>query len=110
MIVSGGVNIYPQEIENLLVNHPLVMDAAVLGMPNPDFGEEVVAVIEAVKPAPAEQPIPEDTVIATVSNYCKANLAAFKCPKKIILMENLPRLPNGKLLKRIIKEQLLQHH
>jgi acyl-CoA synthetase (AMP-forming)/AMP-acid ligase II len=109
MIVSGGVNIYPQEIENLLVNHPQIMDVAVLGMPNPDFGEEVVAVIEPTKPAPGEEPLSADSLTAAISAYCKANLAAFKCPKRIILMENLPRLPNGKLLKRIIKEQLLQN-
>jgi len=110
MIVSGGVNIYPQEIENLLVNHPQIMDVAVLGMPNPDFGEEVVAVIEPTKAAPGDEPLSADSFTAAISAYCKANLAAFKCPKKIILMENLPRLPNGKLLKRMIKEQLLQRH
>jgi len=109
MIVSGGVNIYPQEIENLLVNHPLVMDAAVLGMPNPDFGEDVVAVIEPADPAPGEEPIAAGRFTDAISDYCRANLAGFKCPRKIIVMKSLSRLPNGKLLKRIIKEQLLQH-
>lgn len=101
-IVSGGVNIYPQEIENLLIAHGGIADVAVLGMPNADFGEEVVVVIEPVA-------MPESVADFTdsISQYCKDKLAGFKCPRQIILQRSLPRMPNGKLLKRLIKEQLL---
>lgn len=101
-IVSGGVNIYPQEIENILILHPKVADVAVLGMPNPEFGEEVVAVIE-----PVTMPESVADFADTISRYCKDKLAGFKCPRQIILQAQLPRMPNGKLLKRLIKDQLL---
>ncbi len=101
-IVSGGVNIYPQEIENVLISHPMVADVAVLGLPNPEFGEEVVAVIEA-----AHTPASETALQQDLMDYCKSRLAGFKCPRRVILQDALPRMPNGKLLKRLIKDQLL---
>lgn len=101
-IVSGGVNIYPQEIENVLISHPNIIDVAVLGMPNSEFGEEVVAVIEAV-----DGDVSEDEFASAVSEFCKQKLASFKCPRRVLVRKALPRMPNGKLLKRVLKEQLL---
>lgn len=102
MIISGGVNIYPQEIENLLVGHPQVLDAAVVGVPHAEFGEEVVAVIQLREPAQKGEGLAQELV-----EYCRARLAGFKCPRRVIFDDALPRLPNGKLLKRLIKERLL---
>lgn len=102
-IVSGGVNIYPQEIENILISHPKVADVAVLGMPNPEFGEEVVAVIETMGTKPREAEFKQE-----ISEYCKARLAGFKCPRRVIIFDSLPRMPNGKLLKREIMTTLLE--
>lgn len=101
-IVSGGVNIYPLEIENLLIAHDDVADVAVLGLPNEEFGEEIVAVIE-----PASTPRSESDFFDMISEYCRAKLASFKCPRRIILSDALPRMPNGKLLKRELKRSLL---
>ncbi|OBJ52682.1 acyl-CoA synthetase [Mycobacterium sp. 1423905.2] len=103
MIVSGGVNIYPQEVENLLVMHPKLVDAAVFGIPNDEFGEEVKAVVQ---PAPdiAFGPDLEAELIA----YCRSNLATYKCPRTIEFDPQLPRDPNGKLYKRRIRERYWQ--
>jgi len=100
MIISGGVNIYPQEAENLLVMHPKVMDAAVLGIPHPEFGEEVKGVIQ-LKDMKDAGPEMERELIA----YCHTKLAKLKCPKTIDFTEELPRTPTGKLLKRLLKDR-----
>jgi acyl-CoA synthetase (AMP-forming)/AMP-acid ligase II len=100
MIVSGGVNIYPQETENVLIMHPKVADAAVFGVPNSDFGEEVKAVVQ---PLDGVSPSPE--LAAELAYYCKANLAAYKCPRSIDFDLELPRDPNGKLYKRRIRDR-----
>jgi long-chain acyl-CoA synthetase len=103
MIVSGGVNIYPQEAENLLVMHPKLVDAAVFGVPNDEFGEEVKAVVQpvdGVKPGPGLE--------AELIEYCRARLAAYKCPRSIEFDAELPRDPNGKLYKRRIRERYWQ--
>lgn len=100
MIIAGGVNIYPQEVENLLITHPRVADAAVFGVPNPDFGEEVKAVIQPVDPADAN---PE--FAAELIAHCRANLSPVKCPRSIDFDPALPRLDNGKLYKRLIKDR-----
>lgn len=99
MINSGGVNIYPQECENLLASHDKVFDVAVIGVPHPELGEEVKAVII---PEPGTPPGPqlEEELIA----YCRANLAHFKCPRSIDFVEQLPRMPSGKLYKRLIRD------
>jgi acyl-CoA synthetase (AMP-forming)/AMP-acid ligase II len=99
MIVSGGVNIYPQEVENLLVMHPKLVDAAVFGVPNDEFGEEVKAVVQPVDAA-AACPALESELI----EYCRTHLAAYKCPRTIDFNPELPRDPNGKLYKRRIRE------
>ena len=100
MIISGGVNIYPQETENLLITHPKVMDAAVIGVPNEDLGEEVKAVVQ---PAPGGEPGAdlERELIA----FCREHLAHFKCPRTIDFQEELPRLPTGKLYKRLLRDR-----
>jgi long-chain acyl-CoA synthetase len=100
MIISGGVNIYPQEIENLLISHPKVADAAVIGVPNADFGEEVKAIIQPLDWANAT-PALEAELIA----YCKAHLSPIKCPRSIDFDPALPRLDNGKLYKRLLKDR-----
>ncbi|WP_341919090.1 acyl-CoA synthetase [Hydrocarboniphaga effusa] len=101
MIISGGVNIYPQEIENLLVTHPSVMDVAVVGVPHAEFGEEVVAVVQLRDPSAASEALKQD-----LAQFCRDQLAGFKCPRRFVFDEALPRMPNGKLLKRLIKSQL----
>jgi acyl-CoA synthetase (AMP-forming)/AMP-acid ligase II len=100
MIVSGGVNIYPQEAENLLVMHPKLVDAAVFGVPNEEFGEEVKAVVQ---PAAGVAAGPE--LEAELIAYCKAHLASYKCPRTVEFDLDLPRDPNGKLYKRRIRER-----
>jgi long-chain acyl-CoA synthetase len=99
MIISGGVNIYPQECENLLVTHPKVADAAVFGVPNADLGEEVKAVIQPM-PGAAPGPELEQELIA----FCFQHLARQKVPRSIDFLEQLPRLPTGKLYKRVLRE------
>jgi long-chain acyl-CoA synthetase len=100
MIISGGVNIYPQETENLLITHPKVMDAAVIGVPNDDLGEEVKAVVQ---PMPGVEPGPglERELIA----FCRDHLAHFKCPRTVDFVVELPRLPTGKLYKRLLRDR-----
>jgi long-chain acyl-CoA synthetase len=100
MIISGGVNIYPQEVENLLITHPRIADAAVIGVPNPDFGEEVKAVVQPMDWADAT---PE--FAAELIAYCRASLSPVKCPRSVDFDPALPRLDNGKLYKRLVKDR-----
>jgi long-chain acyl-CoA synthetase len=105
LIISGGVNIYPQETENLLITHPNVMDAAVIGVPNEDFGEEVKAVVQLV---PGVEPTAE--VAGELVAFCRQHLAGFKCPRSIDFEEELPRLPTGKLYKRLLRDRYWSGH
>jgi long-chain acyl-CoA synthetase len=105
MIISGGVNVYPQEAENLLVTHPKVQDVAVFGVPNDDFGEEVKAVVQPVDMADAG-PALADELIA----FCRAQLSPIKCPRSIDFEAELPRHPTGKLYKRLLKDRYWQGH
>lgn len=100
MIISGGVNIYPQECENLLITHPKVADAAVFGVPNADLGEEVKAVVQAM-PGVETGPDLERELIT----FCGQHLARQKCPRSIDFEAELPRLPTGKLYKRILRDR-----
>jgi len=100
MIISGGVNIYPQEIENLLVTHPRVADAAVIGVPNTDMGEEVRAVVQ---PLVWSDATPE--FAAELLSYCRENLSKVKCPRAVDFDPALPRLDNGKLYKRLLRDR-----
>jgi long-chain acyl-CoA synthetase len=99
MIISGGVNIYPQEAENLLITHPKVADAAVFGVPNEDLGEEVKAVVQTV-PGVAHTP----ELAAELIGFCRESLAHLKCPRTIDFTDQLPRLPTGKLYKRVLRD------
>jgi fatty-acyl-CoA synthase len=105
MIISGGVNIYPQEAENVLAGHPAVADVAVLGVPDPEMGEAVKAVVQPVDPAAAG-----DELAAELIEYCRSELAGYKCPKSVDFVAELPRDPNGKLYKRNLRERYWQGH
>ena len=100
MIISGGVNIYPQECENILITHPKVADCAVIGVPDEDFGEAVKAVVQ---PAAGQVPGPE--LAEELMAVCRANLSKLKCPKSIDFDPELPRHPTGKLYKRLIRDR-----
>ena len=100
MIISGGVNIYPQEIEDCLVLHPKVGDVAVFGVPNDDFGEEVKAVVETVGGVEGSQALATELLA-----YCRENLAGYKVPRSVDFIDELPRLPTGKLYKRILRDE-----
>jgi long-chain acyl-CoA synthetase len=105
MIIAGGVNIYPQEVENLLITHPQVADVAVFGVPNADLGEEVKAVVQPVEMAAAGPALAQELLI-----FCQQHLARFKCPRSIDFEAELPRHPTGKLYKRLLKERYWVGH
>ncbi|MDT0456656.1 acyl-CoA synthetase [Streptomyces sp. DSM 41527] len=98
MIISGGVNIYPAEIESVLLAHPAVADAAAFGIPHDDWGEEVKAVIE-----PADGHLPGPELAADLMAHCARQLAAYKRPKSVDFLTTMPRDPNGKLYKRRLR-------
>jgi fatty-acyl-CoA synthase len=100
MIISGGVNVYPQEAENLLTSHPKVADAAVIGVPNEDFGEEVKAVVVAAPGVSTGAALAGELI-----DYCRQRLAHLKCPKSVDFVDDLPREPTGKLLKKKLRSQ-----
>jgi long-chain acyl-CoA synthetase len=99
MIISGGANIYPAEIENVLLTHPKVGDAAVFGVPNADWGEEVKAVIE-----PAPGAVPGQALTDEILAFCRERMGGFKVPKSIDYTDEMPRDPNGKLYKRKLRD------
>lgn len=98
VIISGGVNIYPQETENLLTMHPKVMDVAVFGVPNEEFGEEVKAIVQPLYMIEAGPKLELELI-----DYCKKHIASYKCPRSIEFEAKLPRHPTGKLYKRYLK-------
>ena len=100
MIISGGVNIYPQETENLLITHPKVLDAAVLGVPDDDLGEVVKAVVQ-----PMDGIEPTSELERELIDFCRDSIAHFKCPRSVDFVDELPRLPTGKLYKRVLRER-----
>ncbi len=99
MIISGGVNIYPQEVENHLSTHPNVDDVAVIGVPNEEMGEEVRAVVVPRDAGPSPE------LEAALIEFCREGIAHYKCPRSVDFVGELPRLPTGKLLKRKLREQ-----
>jgi long-chain acyl-CoA synthetase len=105
MIISGGVNIYPQEAENVLIEDPRVRDVAVIGVPDPDRGETVKAVVQPTDPDLAGPEL-EAELIAV----CRARLATYKCPRSVDFVTELPRDPNGKLYKRLVREPYWRGH
>ena len=100
MIISGGVNIYPAEIENLLVTHPQVFDAAVVGVPNEDFGEEVKAIVQLDDGEEGSPELGQELI-----DFCREHLAHFKCPRSVDFEDELPRQPTGKLYKRLLRDR-----
>jgi long-chain acyl-CoA synthetase len=100
MIISGGVNIYPQECENLLITHPKIADAAVFGVPNADLGEEVKAVVQPMPGVQVGPDLAEELIL-----FCSQSLARQKVPRSIDFEDQLPRLPTGKLYKRLLRDR-----
>ena len=100
MIISGGVNIYPQETEDVLITHPDVADVAVFGVPNEEMGEEVKAVVQPHDMAQAGKEL-EAELIA----FCRKHLSPIKCPKSVDFEAELPRTPTGKLVKRHLRDK-----
>jgi long-chain acyl-CoA synthetase len=99
MVVSGGVNIYPAEVEAALLSHPKVGDAAVFGIPDDDWGEVVKAVVE-----PAAGVVPSPELGAELLVHCEDRLARYKLPRSVDFVEAMPRDPNGKLYKRTLRD------
>jgi acyl-CoA synthetase (AMP-forming)/AMP-acid ligase II len=102
MIISGGVNVYPQEAENVLMMHPEVADVAVFGIPDPDMGEAVHAVVQ-----PEAGVVGDAALAAQLLAYCREHLASIKCPKTIDFHDELPRLATGKLYKKQLRDDYL---
>lgn len=100
MIISGGVNIYPQEIENVLALHPKITDVAVIGVPDPEMGEQVKAVVELA----ADQE-PSDELAAELIGYVRERIAHYKAPRTVDFIDQLPRLATGKLAKRLLLQR-----
>ena len=102
MIISGGVNIYPQEIENLLVTHPRIADAAVIGLPDPEMGEMVTAVIQTIDARDANPDFAKE-----LQGWMRHGLSGVKIPRRIEFRAELPRLPSGKLQKFKLRDEFL---
>ena len=99
-IISGGVNIYPQEIEDVLITHPDVLDVAVIGVPDDEFGESVLAVVQ---PVPGVEP--GDALTRRLLDHARPRLAGFKLPRRVDYTDELPRTPTGKLLKTRLRDR-----
>jgi len=105
MIITGGVNVYPQEAENVLAMHPKVADVAVFGVPDEEFGEAVKAVVEPIDMADAGPELERELIA-----YCRERLADVKCPRSVDFRPELPRHPTGKLYKRLLKDEYWKGH
>jgi len=105
MIISGGVNIYPAEIEGVLVGHAAVADAAVFGVPNEEYGEEVKAAVELTPGHTPSADLAEELI-----EHCRGHLARYKAPRSIDFEQKLPRHPTGKLFKRLLREPYWEGH
>jgi long-chain acyl-CoA synthetase len=100
LIISGGVNIYPAEVDGLLLEHPAVADAATIGVPSDEWGEAVLSIVELQRDA-----VPSDALAEELIAFCRERLAHFKCPRQIEFIDALPRQDNGKIYKRLLREQ-----
>jgi len=105
MIISGGVNVYPQETEDVLTLHPKVADVAVFGVPDEDLGEQVKAVVQPVDGAGAGPGLEQELIA-----YCRERLSPVKCPRSIDFRTELPRHPTGKLYKRLLRDEYWEGH
>jgi len=103
MIISGGVNIYPQEIENLLITHPKVADVAVIGIPDEEMGEQVVALVQPATGVKADSELGEE-----LRSFARKSLGSIKSPRRFEFCQTLPREPTGKLMKRLLRETYLR--
>jgi long-chain acyl-CoA synthetase len=97
--VSGGVNVYPQEIEDLLALHPAVADVAVFGVPSEDLVEEVKAVVQPAAGRVAGRALEQELIA-----YCRGHLASYKCPRSVDFVADMPRHATGKLYKRLLRD------
>ncbi|MEE8173683.1 MAG: hypothetical protein V3T71_00010, partial [Dehalococcoidia bacterium] len=97
MIIRGGENISPEEVENVLHSHPQIDEAAVIGVPDPDWGQQPKAIVVLKE---GEKATPEE-----IMEYCRAKLASFKRPRSVVFVDSLPRNPMGKVLKRVLREE-----
>ena len=102
LIISGGVNIYPAEIEEALIMHPAVADVAVIGIPDAEMGQSVLAIVQPSIPGTGSPQLAADLM-----THCRSALAGYKCPRSVEFAAELPRLPTGKLLRRKLREQRL---
>jgi long-chain acyl-CoA synthetase len=100
LIISAGVNIYPAEIEAALIEHPAVGDVGVIGVPDDDWGEVVVAVVEPQPGVAPSEPLAQELI-----EWCRDRIAHYKCPRRVEFVEALPRHDNGKLYKQVLREQ-----
>jgi acyl-CoA synthetase (AMP-forming)/AMP-acid ligase II len=98
MIITGGINVYPKEVEEVIYRHPGVLECAVVGLPDPEWGEAVTAV---VAPRPGARVDPDELV-----DLCRRELAGYKKPRRVVFVDEIPRNPSGKVLKRVLREQL----
>jgi acyl-coenzyme A synthetase/AMP-(fatty) acid ligase len=105
MIISGGVNIYPAEIESALVTHPKVLDVAVIGVPNKEFGEEVKAIVQLVEGVEGSPELEQELL-----ENCRERIAHYKCPRSVDFEAELPRLMTGKLYKRLLRDRYWGRH
>ena len=99
LIISGGVNVYPQDVDNELLKHPAVLDVCTIGVPNDEWGEEVKSVVQ-LKPGFTPSDELSDELIA----WAKERLPHFKCPRSIDYADDLPRLPSGKIQRRVVRQ------
>ena len=97
-IISGGVNIYPQESDDILLKHPAVADVCTVGVPNEEWGEEVKSIVQVAQGLEADE-----VLVAELIAFVREHLAAFKCPKSIDFIVDLPRLPSGKIQRRLVR-------
>ncbi|SEG84588.1 long-chain acyl-CoA synthetase [Thermomonospora echinospora] len=105
MIISGGVNIYPAEIEGVLITHPAVADVAVFGVPDEEYGESVKAAVELTSGSTPSPRLAEELIA-----HCRASLAGYKAPRSIDFLDELPRTPTGKLYKRLLRDPYWKDH
>jgi len=97
LIISGGENIYPAEIEDILLGHPKIADVGVIGFPDEKWGESIKAIV-TLKPD-------ENLTEAELLDWCQGKIGRFKIPKKVVFTDQIPRTPTGKILKRVLRDQ-----